>query len=103
MELFLLQKGSGVSLLVESYLGGVYAPFSSVRRQLTEQALARCREVGREHFEAHILSPTASMLRAVKEHWTMMTNFRGYGIVVGVSFRALVLLKTRRVEEAVAG
>ncbi|GFS29409.1 uncharacterized protein NPIL_586621 [Nephila pilipes] len=62
------KKASGVSLLVESYLGGVYAPFSSIRRQLTEQALARCRDVGREHFEAHILSPTASMLRAVREH-----------------------------------
>ncbi|GFY51012.1 uncharacterized protein TNIN_403551 [Trichonephila inaurata madagascariensis] len=74
------KKGSGVSLLVESYLGGVYAPFSSVRRQLTEQALARCREVGREHFEAHILSPTASMLRAVKEHQKVRQECTGSAI-----------------------
>ncbi|CAL1290904.1 unnamed protein product [Larinioides sclopetarius] len=62
------KKASGVGLLVESYLGGLYTPFSSVRRQLTEQALLRCRDIGQEHFEAHHLSPTAGMLRAVRDY-----------------------------------
>ncbi|KAG8198146.1 hypothetical protein JTE90_006898 [Oedothorax gibbosus] len=60
------EEGNVFSSLVESYLVPLYA--SSVRRQLTWQAEARCRDSNREHFEAHCLGPTARMLRTVREY-----------------------------------
>ncbi|XP_035224946.1 uncharacterized protein LOC118197537 isoform X2 [Stegodyphus dumicola] len=70
------KKAGAIAALTESYLGSLYRPFPPVRKQLAEQALARCQDVGQDTFEAHYLGPTALFLRTVRDYVGSVPSIR---------------------------